>query len=70
MPRRSTGASEAARAGDLQDCLGQREEAGERDEDAQKGLREEQRGGRGREEHRPDGERRDLGALVQEVGDG
>jgi hypothetical protein len=35
-----------------------------------KGLREEQRGRRGREEHRPDGERRDLGAPVQEVGDG
>ncbi len=56
-------------AGDLEDHLGQREEAGEGDEYPPEGLGQEQRRRGGSEEGCPDEQRAHLRAPVYEVGD-
>jgi len=51
-------------AGDLHSHLRQRKEPGERHEDAEEGVGDEERSGGGGEQPRPDGEGHDLGAPV------
>ena len=70
MPRLSggRGSSRPEMAGDLHSHLRQRKEPGDRHEDAEEGVGDEERSGGGGEQPRPDGEGHDLGAPVQEVG--